>query len=375
MRGGFTDLVVSARVFRRSPGLVVSVALTIGLGVGSSLAIFGLLHDALLGESPFRNASGIVAIRNTGRYYFNGRLADGLSSQFLSGPDFADLEGQARSLSAVGVAALFSGVMTGGDRPRPIWRTMVSPRFFEVLQPHPSLGRLLAQDDFKAGATPAALLTASMWRAHFGSAADVLGRTIRVDDQPFTVVGVVPDAVLRYLSQPEGLLDRVQERQVITPLLPSMVGAEAGLYKYLRAQRDAPFYPIAVGRLAPGQTPAAAASEVGLISKRLAAEHPATNARHAMALAPLESWRTEKVRGTTALLMAAALLVFLVASCNAGRPGAGRERAPRNRDRRPAGAWRRRRPTGSARVPALRPPRAPRGRARGPARVADAVLR
>lgn len=310
------DIVISARLFRRSPGLAASVALTIGLGVGASLAIFGLLHDTLIGRSPFRDADRLVVIENTGRYYYGGRVSEGLVSPKISGPDWVDVEAQSRTLSEMGALAQLSGVMTGGDRPRPIWRTLVTPRLFTVLAVSPRLGRVLEEADFKAGAEPAAVLTESMWRRHFSSDVNVIGRAIRIDDQAFTVVGVVPDSVLRFLQQPEGLLDPVEDRQVLSPLLPGLAGGEAGLVTFLQGQRDAPWLTL-VGRMGPGLTLSAVKNEMAVLSGRLAAEYPVTNGRRGLQARGLEEWRTTKVRETTMLLLVAALLVFLVSSCNA----------------------------------------------------------
>ncbi len=316
MRDIWKDLLVSVRLFRRSPGLAASVAITIGLGVGASLTIFGLLHDTLLGQSPFRDPDALVVVENTGRYYYEGRVSEGLASSLISGPDWVDIAGRSHTLAAIGATAGFSGVMTGGDRPRPIWRTLVSPRLFAVLNTRPRLGRLLDDSDFAPGAAPAAVLTESMWRRHFSSDAAVVGRTIHIDDQAFTIAGVAPDAVLRFLRQPEGLLDRVQDRQVISPLLPAMAGAEARLFTFLQQQRDAPWF-FLIGRLAPEQTLAAAQSEMTAIARALADEHPNTNGKRGLRARGLEAWRTANVRGTTLMLLAAALLVLLVSSFNA----------------------------------------------------------
>lgn len=317
MRDIWSDLLVSARVFKRSPALAASVAITIGLGVGASLALLGLLQDTLIGQSPFRNHDDLVVIDNTGRYYYEGRMSEGLASPHISGPDWVDIEAQSRALSAVAAVAHFSGVMRGGDRPRPIWRMLVSPRLFAVVDARPLLGRVLEEGDFNAGATPAALLTESMWRRHFSADAAAIGRTIHVDDQPFTVVGVVPDSVLRFLRQAEGPLDETQDRQVISPLRVDMAGGEARLFKYLQQQRDAPWLSLVVGRLASGQTLAAVQSEMSVIARRLATEHPATNSKRGLQARSLEQWRTANVRGTMLMLVAAASLVFLVAALNA----------------------------------------------------------
>jgi predicted permease len=316
MRDVWTDLLIGARLFRRAPGLAAGVALTIGLGVGAGVTILGLLHDTLVGQSPFHDPGGLVVIENTGRYYYEGRLSEGLASPRISGPDWESLESRCRTVSALGAFTEISGVLAGGDRPRPVWRTLVSPQVFAILAATPVLGRVLDDGDFRAGAAPAAVLTESLWRRHFAADREVIGRSIHLDDQPFTVVGVVPDAVLRHLRQPEGLLDQVQDRHAITPLLPGMAGGEAGLVKFLRQQRDAPWLSV-IGRLAAGQTLASVQSEMSVVAGGLSAEYPASHRNRGLQARRLEAWRTARVRGTTTMLLVAALLVFLVSSFNA----------------------------------------------------------
>src|SRR5512135_102013 len=167
MGGLWRDLLVCLRMFRRSPGLAAGVAVTIGLGVGGSLAIFGLLHSGLIAPSPFRESSRLVIVGNTGRYYMQGRMAEGQESDQLSMPDYRDIEAQTQTLVQVGNVATFSSVMSGGDRPRHVSRSFVTPKLLPLLAPRSRLGRLLDDGDFKAGAAPAALITESMWRKRF----------------------------------------------------------------------------------------------------------------------------------------------------------------------------------------------------------------
>jgi predicted permease len=316
MRGLRHDLAAILRLFRRSPALAASVATTLGLGVGGSMAIFALLHDGLLPPSPFRDPSGLVILENTGRYYFEGRIPEGRASPSLSVPDYHDLESQARTLSHIGAMVTYAGVMRGGDRPRPIWRILVTARLLPLLRPGPLLGRVLDETDFKAGAGPAAMITESMWRAHFASDRAVVGRTIRLDDQPFTVVGVLPDAVLRFLRQPAGVLGEARDEWVTSPLSAALAGSQAAMVRFSERQRDTPSFAV-VGRMAPGHSLANVQSEMAVIGRRLAATHPEANKGRGLQATSLDDWRTSKVRGTVVMLLAAAILVFLVACSNA----------------------------------------------------------
>ncbi|MEW5983500.1 MAG: hypothetical protein AB1806_14195 [Acidobacteriota bacterium] len=92
MRNLWNEITTGARVFGRSPGLAAGVAITIGLGVGTSLAIVALLQDTLIGRSPFADPASLVVVENTGSYYYEGRVSEGLASPRISVLDFTDIE-------------------------------------------------------------------------------------------------------------------------------------------------------------------------------------------------------------------------------------------------------------------------------------------
>jgi predicted permease len=309
-------LVCVARIFRRSPGLAVGVAVTIAVGLGGCLAILGLLQDSLLAELPYQDASRLVVLSSTGKYHYEGRMPEGLESRLLSEPDFRDLQGQARTLSVVGGWRTCSGFMRGGQRPIPVWRLLVTEKLMPLLAPPPLLGRSLNEADFAPGATPAAMITASMWRSALASDPNIIGRTIHIDDQAFSLVGVLPNAAVSSLRQPSGLLEERQDEWVISPHLPDMAGTEAPMVRYAATQRDGPSLEV-VGRIAAGRTLADVQTEARVIAARLAGAHPGANKGRGLNVQPLEEWRVQQVRGVATLLLAAAILVFLVASWNA----------------------------------------------------------
>jgi hypothetical protein len=135
MRMLWRGLLAGGRVFRQSPGLAAGVAVTIGLGLGGCLAIIGLLHEGLLAALPYHDPSGVVVLQNTGKYYFEGRMPEGLVSPFMSIPDFRDVQAQARSLSGIGGADMGTGLVRGGERPRPVSRLLVTEKLLPLLGP------------------------------------------------------------------------------------------------------------------------------------------------------------------------------------------------------------------------------------------------
>lgn len=312
------EVVFGVRQMRRSPGLALSVAIAVGLGVGANLAVFALLHDILSPATPFRNPSRLVIVSNTGPYFYEGNVPEGLASSKLSGPDYEDVERQQRSFSAVGgmlddAAAVLSGI----DRPRSVCRVLVTPSLLPALGVQPIRGRLLAHGDFAADAPAATVITDLLWRAHFGSDPGIVGRAVQLDEQPFTVVGVVPADTIRLLQQRRGLFDEgTRDLCAITPFGRGREGETARANEYFRQHRDSPWLKT-VGRLREGVDLEAARADAEGVAGRLRLQHPSTNGKRGLSVVPLDAWRTSEVRPLLLMLAVAAALAFLVACANA----------------------------------------------------------
>jgi predicted permease len=319
MGGGvWREILFGLRQFRRSPGLAAGVALTIGLGVGANLAIVALLSDIFFPATPYREPSRLVMVENTGQYFFGGGVPEGFTDPQVSMPDFEDVRTGQRSLSAVGgFSDGHVSVITGGERPRSVCRIFVTPGLLETVGAAPVRGRLLAPSDFTAGATPVALVTDGLWRSALGSDPGVAGRAIRLDEQPFTIVGVIPAGVFGLLQQRKRLLDEGRlDRCVVTPLVPGSGGESETTLKYMRTQRDSPGL-HALGRLRPAQTVASANTDLTSVAAHIREQNKATNAKRGLRAVSLDGWRTSEVRPLLLMLAVAAALAFLVACANA----------------------------------------------------------
>ncbi|RPJ85276.1 MAG: hypothetical protein EHM13_01590, partial [Acidobacteria bacterium] len=189
------EIVFDLRQFRRSPGLAASVAVTIGLGVGPNLAVFALLRDAFFPPAPYHEPGRLAIVQNTGLYYFEGSVPEGLESPMVSGPDFEDFSARQHVFEAVGAFVETTAVMGGIDRPRSVSRFVVTPTVLAALRPQLVRGRLLGAADFAADAPGVALVTEGLWRSRLASDPAVIGRSITLDEQPFTIAGVLPDRV------------------------------------------------------------------------------------------------------------------------------------------------------------------------------------
>jgi putative ABC transport system permease protein len=312
------EILFGLRQFRRSPGLAAGVALTIGLGVGANLAIVALLSDIFFPSTPYRDSSRLVMVENTGPYFFGGGVPEGLTDPRMSMPDFEDFRAGQRGLSSVG--AFSDGhvsVLTGTDRPRSVCRVFVDQGLFQTLGAAPLQGRLLGPGDFAPGAPPAALVTDGLWRTAFGADPGTTGRQVRLDEQPFTIVGIIPASTFGLLQPREKLLDEGRfDRCVVTALAPGSRGESDSILKYQTTQRDSPALRV-LGRVRPAQTIESADRDVTGLGSRIREQNKATNAKRGLRAVSLDLWRTAGVRPLLLMLAAAAALAFLVACANA----------------------------------------------------------
>jgi predicted permease len=203
------------------------------------------------------------------------------------------------------------------ERPRPIRRVFVTVDLLRLLGVRPLSGRLFDVRDFTEDAPRVALVTDALWRTQLGSGADTIGQNIHLDDQIFTVIGVLPSDVLGFLEPREELFEeRDTERCVLTPLVKGTGGEDERMLEYHRHQRDAPWLRV-VARLQPNVSLKVAQAEMDVIARRLATQHPTSNEGRSIRVRSLDAWRTSGIRHLLLMLAGAGALVFLATSINA----------------------------------------------------------
>src|SRR5216684_6637402 len=185
------DLRFSARSFVRSPSFTATSVLSLALGIGATTAIYSLVDQIVLHALPVDHPERLVLID------WNGfQLAETFGSDnLMSYPICRDLQQQKRFFDGVFCrAATTINLSTGGD-PKPSAAELVSGTYFSVLGVSPALGRLLTIDDDQApGSSPVVVLSYDFWKSQFGSAQDIVGRKVLVNQYPMTVVGVAAPA-------------------------------------------------------------------------------------------------------------------------------------------------------------------------------------
>jgi putative ABC transport system permease protein len=285
------------RPLRRRPLVAVTVVLTLAVGVGAVTTAFTLAR-AVLSPLAYPRAGRLVRIYETLRDLRgspNPHLAARWNRIPLSYLDAADWRRESRTLHGLGLYEGYSAVLEAGGEPLAVSAAKIDTELLGVLGVAPGLGRAWTAREVQRRER-LVLVAHELWSHAFGADPAILGRALRLDGQPATVVGVMP----RGFTLP-GRQDRVW-----TPLWPTAADL---------AVRDEQRYD-AIARMAPGATLEAARADLERLAARLAAAHPDTNSRTGARLVPLLDAVIGDARHIVALLSAAAVAVLLIACVN-----------------------------------------------------------
>ena len=177
------DLHAAFRGLRRRPLFAAAVVGTLSLGIGANTAIFTVVHAVLLRALPFDDAGRLVAVHSK---------EPGSDREPFSIPDFEDLRAGARTADALVGYAGWTASLTGVDEPVTIPAQWATRGYFETLGIRPALGRTPRPEEERPGGSHVALLGDGLWRSRFGADPAILGRTLTLNGEPFTVIGVLP---------------------------------------------------------------------------------------------------------------------------------------------------------------------------------------
>src|SRR6202163_1338760 len=179
------DIRYGFRMLVKKPTFAIVAVLTLALGVGANTAIFSIVNAVLLRSLPFRDPDRLV------RIYFN-EPGVGLRDVRFSKPELDDL--QTRAGVFEDVTPIFEGSenLTGAKQPERVEGVNTSFSYFSMLGVIPQIGRLYGPQDFAPGFAPEAVISDGLWRRAYGADPNVIGRTIRIDNDPLTIIGVLP---------------------------------------------------------------------------------------------------------------------------------------------------------------------------------------
>ena len=285
------DLSVAFRNAARRPGFTALIVLTLALGIGVNSAVFALLDGVLLRPLPYRDPSRIVFLWQT---FLTQNVLELEPTAF----DYAAWR-ELRSVSEIAMARADTFTLTGGDNPERVRGSRVTASMMPLLGVAPRLGRNFTPAEDLQGTAPVAILSDGLWRRRFGADERVLGRTMQINGEPRTIVGVMP----RGASLPGPLAGDDDL------WLPARLSPEDRLSEVYHSQKI-------LGRLADGVTIEQASAELEALAARLAAERP-SHKQFGGRVVAIGEQTVRLIRPTLLLIAGSVALLLLVASANA----------------------------------------------------------
>src|SRR5262245_48349034 len=179
------DLKLAVRALRRRPGFTATTLLALALGIGANVAIFAVVYAVLIRPLPYPEPDRIVWVTHD-------MPALNMRNMRNSGITLELYDRFAKSFEVQSALFVAEANLTGAGEPMRAHLLRVTPSFFDVMRVPPMLGRVPGEDEAVSGAPRVAVLTHLGWRKYFGGAPDVVGRTVRLDNEPVRIIGVMP---------------------------------------------------------------------------------------------------------------------------------------------------------------------------------------
>jgi predicted permease len=296
-----SDLRFALRQLRKTPAFTLSVVLTLALGIGATTAIFSLVNAVLLAPLPFPQQARLMSLIPLKQ---ENDAGPAIVPAEVSYPDFFDWRAQNHSFASMGVFGSEKFRLSRKDgNVEQVDAGIVSAESFRTLGAGPIVGRDFVRND-EARGNHSVILSYALWQSDFAGSRDVLGRTLRLNDEPWTIVGVMAKDFLYPISSPE------------VPFWVTFSYQDTGPNSEVE-QRGWQDLDTIIGRLKPGVTVAQAAAEMSTIQAGLARQHPeADKLQTAIRVRPyLQDWVGERARPLR-LLFGAVCCLLLIACTN-----------------------------------------------------------
>jgi putative ABC transport system permease protein len=274
------DLRYGIRTLAKSPGFALIAILTLGLGIGANTAIFSVVNGVLLNPLPYRDPDRLVSLRSN-----------------ESVPDLADIKAWTQSYEDLGGTTFAPLDFTGGSEPEQWLTGLVTGGYFNTLGIAPMIGRAISPEDDKIGGARVIVLSHGLWQRLFDGDANVIGRSLPLSGERYTILGVMPPGF------------RSPREETIAWCPVSVASPEAAAYRGVHFLRT-------YLRLKPGVALPQAMAEIGAIDKRLAEAYPQENSKRQSRLMPLRDRLIGDSRQPLLILFGAVGLVLLIACAN-----------------------------------------------------------
>jgi predicted permease len=292
------DLRFALRQMRRSPGFALTAVFTLALGIAANVIVFGVLQALILRPIDVPHAEQVMTLAHKDQTY-----------PFFSYPEVRDVRDGNSVFSAVSAQMITNFGLEANGVTRPVWGAEVSGQYFEVVGIQPFLGRLLQRaDDDHPGASQAAVLSWPAWKSDFGADPNVVGKTVRINKLPYTIVGVTPEGF--YGTEKMGQLD------IFVPMAneASLDGVD-----WLESRRDPHVYSAV--RIKDGVTMPQVQADLNTIAARIRRQYPKEEEKLSFKLTRpglMGDFFGKPARGFLAGVLGLAGIVLLAACANLG---------------------------------------------------------
>ena len=288
------DLRYTFRTLRRDAGFTTFAVLIVGLGIGASSTVFSVVNTLLLRALPFRDPQRLVWISN--------RDTSGLSGQTTQVGHFLDLRERNQSFAELAAYFAFYGVgdnlLTGQGEPERLSGVPVSENFFSMLGVRPLIGRYFTPEECKWRGPKAAMLSHGLWTRRFASDPGIAGRRLTINDEPVTIVGVLPATFdFAQVFAPGSHIDLY---------FPFPLSPETNRWGNTLA---------VIGRLKPGIAIGSAQAEVRTLAEQITRDHPERNGFEGR-ISPLADHVSGRLRMGVLVLAGAVGVVMLIVCAN-----------------------------------------------------------
>jgi len=282
------NLRYALRLLRKNPGFTLLAVLTLSLGIGANTAIFSVLNTVLLRTLPYPEPDRLVSVRELN-----------LESQYtdkVPGADYTDWEARNNVFEEMAYSWSAPHTLTGVENPQSVVGWQCSPNMFSLLGTHPILGRTFLPEDGRPGNERVVVLSHRLWQQRFASDREVIGRSIQLSGNPYTVIGVMPGV----FAHPGAFVDL---------WIPIVLSTELQQNRRLHVLH-------VIARLKTGVSIEQAQGELSSLAADRAKQFPDTNKQWGAKVEPIHNLYTGNLRQALWVLQVAVLFMLVIACAN-----------------------------------------------------------
>ncbi len=294
------DIRYGVRTLSRAPTFTLGIATTLAIGLGSNVALYGVVRSVILEPLPYPNPERVVAVWET-------VPDEGPKAFRVTAGNYVDWRTRNTVFDGMAIFGAAAHNLTGRGEPEQVRGGRVSASYFRVLGVPAALGRWFLPEEDRPGGPRVVILDHGFWQRRFGGRTDVLGQTMLLDDEPFEIVGVMPNGLYpAWPGNPASLAFEHASQQYWIPL---------ALGSGMQSNRRSHVFGV-IARLAQGVSLDRASRDMAAIADQLAAEYPEWTRGEGAIVRPLHDEMVGTSRPTLFLLFGVAALVLLVVCAN-----------------------------------------------------------